>query len=141
MLLHSPFLDGVHFNAVPAHYEAIKHRIARPVIAGITCSGNLEVVTWAHKHKLDYVSFCSMFPSSSAGSCTIVMPSTVKQARTLTDMPIFVAGGITPENIATLRKVAPFNGVAVISGIMSAATPFYKVQEYQFALTQSLETK
>ena len=77
---------------------------------------------------------CAMFPSPSAGSCDIVMPQTVKQARGMTGMPIFVSGGITPENIQLLKKETPFDGVAVISGILSAAHPQQKVKEYKDAL-------
>jgi thiamine-phosphate pyrophosphorylase len=75
-----------------------------------------------------------MFPSTSAGSCTIVMPSTVREARGITNLPLFVSGGITPENILSLRKLTPFDGVAVISGIMSADDTSLKVRSYQDAL-------
>jgi len=138
MLLESPELDGVHFDHLPQDYAEIQKKVARPFITGITCSGNLAVVHWAEVNKLDYISFCAMFPSTSAGSCAIVMPTTVKAARTLTDLPIFVSGGITAENIPSLRKLTPFDGVAVISGIMSAADPYLKVKHYQQALELSI---
>jgi len=135
LLIGSPYLDGVHFDALPHDYNEIKRKIARPFLAGITCSGELDVVRWADKNRLDYISFCAMFPSASAGSCTIVMPSLVKAAAELTNMPLFVSGGITPENMLSLRQLTPFDGVAVISGIMSAADPFTKVKLYQNALS------
>jgi thiamine-phosphate pyrophosphorylase len=134
LLLQCPDLDGVHFDTIPGDYADIKTRLGRPFLAGVTCSGDLDVVRWAHKNGLDYVSFCAMFPSPSAGSCDIVMPSTVKQARELTDRPLFVSGGITPENITDLQKLTSFDGVAVISGIMSADDPLLKVKQYQNAL-------
>jgi len=135
LLVGSPYLDGVHFDALPPNYDEIKRKVARPFLAGITCSGDLSVVSWADKNELDYISFCAMFPSASAGSCTIVTPSLVKKAGKLTKMPLFVSGGITPENILLLRQRTPFNGVAVISGIMSAADPLTKVKLYQDALS------
>lgn len=135
LLVESPHLDGVHFDALPPDYDEIRRKVARPFIAGITCSGDLDVALWADKNGLDYVSFCAMFPSASAGSCTIVMPSLVKTAAELTNMPLFVSGGITPENILSLRQLTPFDGVAVISGIMSAADPFTQVKLYQDALS------
>lgn len=134
LLLELPDLDGVHFDSIPENFDLIKSKVGRDFIAGITCSGNLEVVKWAHKNNLNYVSFCAMFPSPSAGSCDIVMPATVKQARLITDLPLFVSGGITTENIADLRKSISFDGVAVISGIMTADDPFLKVKQYQNAL-------
>ncbi len=136
MLSQSPYLDGVHFDTIPADYTSIKEMVGRPFIAGITCSGNLDVVRWADAQQLDYVSFCAMFPSPSAGSCDIVMPTTVRQAKSMTKLPLFVSGGITPVNMVMLRKQTPFDGVAVISGIMSAEDPLSKVKLYQNALTE-----
>ncbi len=134
LLLHYPELDGIHFDGIPQNYIDIQRTIGRPFLAGITCSGDLDVVKWAHEQQLDYISFCAMFPSRSAGSCTIVMPEVVSKARELTNIPIFVSGGITPDNISSLRQRAPFDGVAVISGIMSAPDPLKAVQLYQNAL-------
>lgn len=134
LLKQSSYLDGVHFDNKPADYRAIKQTVGKPFLAGITCSGDLDAVIWADKNQLDYVSFCSMFPSSSAGSCTIVMPTTVKQARAITSIPIFVSGGITPENILLLKQEVKFDGVAVISGILSADCPEQRVKQYQDAL-------
>ena len=134
LLTQSDGLQGVHFDAIPTNFKEIQQTVGRPFLSGITCSGNLETVGWAHQHGFDYVSFCAMFPSPSAGSCDIVMPKTVRQARGMTNMPIFVSGGITPENITLLKKETPFDGVAVISGILSAEHPQQKVKEYQQAL-------
>jgi thiamine-phosphate pyrophosphorylase len=134
LLTESPYLQGVHFDTIPDNFEAIKQTIGKPFLAGITCSGDLDTVVWAHKHDLDYVSFCAMFPSTSAGTCDIVMPATVRQARAITTIPIFVSGGITPENILSLKTETPFDGVAVISGLLSADDPQQKVQQYKSAL-------
>lgn len=134
LLTESPFLDGVHFDHILADFTLIKHTIAKPFLAGITCSGDPDTVVWADANRLDYVSFCAMFPSPSAGSCDIVMPATVRQARSITKLPLFVSGGITVENIAQLKKDTPFDGVAVISGILSADDPQQKVHQYQTAL-------
>ncbi len=138
LLSQSAYLDGVHFDAIPTDYTKIKQSIGRPFIAGITCSGNLDVVRWADEQRLDYVSFCAMFPSPSAGSCDIVMPATVRQAKSMTGLPLFVSGGITPANITMLRQQTPFDGVAVISGIMSADEPLSKVKLYHNALTENI---
>jgi thiamine-phosphate pyrophosphorylase len=134
LLPRTTHIDGVHFDKIPDDLGKIKAAIGRRFIAGITCSGNLDTVAWAHQQRLDYISFCSMFPSLSAGSCDIVMPDTVRQARRMTDLPIFVSGGITPENTRLLKKQIPFNGVAVISGILSADHPDQKVIQYHNAL-------
>lgn len=134
LLTQTPYLNGVHFDGIPEEYSLIKEVINKPFMAGITCSGDLDTVSWAGKNKLDYISFCAMFPSPSAGSCSIVMPAVVKKAYETTSLPIFVSGGITPQNIIALKEKTPFDGVAVISGILSALHPEKQVQTYKDAL-------
>ncbi|WP_311951484.1 thiamine phosphate synthase [Mucilaginibacter terrae] len=135
LLTETLYLDGVHFDTIPKGYNLIKETVKRPFMAGITCSGDLDTVAWADENQLDYVSFCAMFPSPSAGSCSIVMPAIVKKAHESTLLPIFVSGGITPQNIIALKEKTPFDGVAVISGILSADDPQQQVQTYKDALS------
>jgi thiamine-phosphate pyrophosphorylase len=118
-LLQTTQLDGVHFDNVPTDINAIRQTIAKPFIIGITCGNDLNRIIWANDNRLDYISFCSMFPSPSAGVCEIVKKETVIQARQLTSLPIFVAGGITLNNIEELEDIS-INGIALISGIMKA---------------------
>lgn len=132
-LLKTLPLDGVHFDAVPNDFNQIKEDIGRYFIAGLTCGNDLEIIRWADKNGFNYVSFCAMFPSPSAGSCEIVSPETVKKARKITDLPLFLSGGITPEKIGELNDLE-FNGVAVISGILNAERPDEKTQNYKKAL-------
>jgi len=134
-LLKDTELAGVHFDKIPEDYEAIKYRIKRDFICGITCSNDLEVIHWAEQNQLDYISFCAMFPSSSADSCEIVRSETVKQAREITQIPFFLSGGITPENMVGLQEL-DFSGVAVISGILNAASPKKSTFAYTNALNQ-----
>jgi thiamine-phosphate pyrophosphorylase len=126
-------LDGVHFDAVPDNFAEIKKEVGRDFLAGLTCGNDLEVIEWAENNDVDYVSFCAMFPSPSVGSCEIVKPETVQKAREITDMPMFLSGGITPDKIAELDELE-FNGVAVISGILKDDEPRKKVSNYQKAL-------
>lgn len=132
-LLRHTALDGVHFDSIPADYQQIKKEIGRTIISGITCSNDLEVIHWAEEQGFDYVSFCSMFPSSSVDSCEIVRPETIQKAREITQMPLFLSGGITSHNLETFSTL-DFNGVAVISGILSADSPKASAILYQNAL-------
>jgi thiamine-phosphate pyrophosphorylase len=115
-------VDGVHFDAIPTDLGKIRETVGRGFITGITCGNDLSRVDWAIANDLDYISFCSIFPSPSAGSCEIVKKEIVGEARRLTSMPIFVAGGITPANMEELDGVG-INGVALISAIMKADRP------------------
>lgn len=119
-LLINTSLDGVHFDKVPGDLEQIRKNIKKDFFKGITCSNDLSVVDWATDHQFDYLSFCSMFPSASVDSCEIVSFETVKKARAITNIPIFLAGGIYPDNINRFSELS-FEGIAVISGIMASS--------------------
>lgn len=127
-LRNSP-LSGVHFDKVPQGLEKIKATLGRPFIAGLTCNNDLSVVRWAADHQLDYISFCSMFPSSTANSCELVDFGTVREAHRIFHKPIFLAGGIRPGNLNKLDGL-DYDGIAVVSGIMNAEDPRKSISEY-----------
>lgn len=131
--LHQTNLHGVHFDAIPDDWDTIKQTIGREVIVGLTCGNDTERIQWAEEKQLDYISFCAMFPSSSVDTCEIVRPDSVLEARKLTSLPIFLSGGINPQNLESL-KALDFQGVAVISGIMSADSVTERIHAYQQAL-------
>ncbi len=129
-LLLETDLDGVHFDHIPDNYNDLKNTLKKESITGITCGNDLSVVQWAEVHKLDYISFCSMFPSSTANSCELVTFKTVQEARKITSLPIFLAGGIRPENMDLLTGL-DYSGIAVVSGIMSAGNPAEALNRYR----------
>jgi len=128
-LLESESLDGVHFDIIPLDFDEIKARFNRKLTYGITCNNDLTNIAWAERNKLDYISFCAMFPSSSVDTCEIVNPDTILKARKMTQIPLFLSGGITPDNFHSL-KTFNFQGVAVISGILSAESTEESVKKY-----------
>ena len=132
-LLHEIPLDGVHFDAIPLDIDFIRKEIGRPVVMGLTCSNDLENIRWAAQNRLDYISFCAVFPSSSVISCEIVKPESIRRARELTDMPIFLSGGIRQDNLVRLQDYK-IQGIALISGIMDAQSPEITVKEYKTQL-------
>ena len=131
--LNQTNLHGVHFDAIPDDWDTIKQTIGREVMVGLTCGNDTGRIRWAEDQQLDYISFCAMFPSSSVDTCEIVRPDSVLEARKLTQLPIFLSGGINPQNLETL-KALDFQGVAVISGIMSADSVTERIHAYQQAL-------
>lgn len=115
-------VDGVHFDAIPADLPLIRQTVGRPFLCGLTCGNDVRRVQWAEENGLTYISFCSLFPSPSAGECEIVKKETVQLARRLTSLPIFLAGGISLDNIQELADTG-MNGIALISAIMNADDP------------------
>lgn len=129
-LVNDTLLDGVHFDSIPNDITHVRQQVERPFICGITCGNDLSIVRWAEANKLDYISFCSMFPSTSAGACEIVSIENVKKAKALTSMPVFVAGGISLDNIHDLKETK-VNGVAVISAILQADNVAEKTKQFK----------
>lgn len=128
-LLHTK-LDGVHFDEIPKNFDHIKKTLKKEHIIGLTCNNDLTGVKWADSYGLDYVSFCSVFPSPTANSCNLVTFDTIRKAGETTSLPIFLAGGITPENMDKLRGL-DYSGIAVVSGIMGTDDPAAAVKDYQ----------
>ncbi|MGO3181475.1 MAG: thiamine phosphate synthase [Aequorivita sp.] len=128
-LLKEIELDGVHFDAIPSNFNEIRKEIKKDLIFGLTCENDLADVKWAAEEGIDYISFCSMFPSSSAGDCEIVAHETVKEASRIFKNPLFLAGGIYPKNIKELDGLE-YDGIAVISGIMNSENPDRAIDEY-----------
>ncbi len=128
LLLHTA-LDGVHFDKIPENFTAITTAIKRPFITGITCGNSLDKISWAETNEMVYISFCAMFPSASAGACEIVDFKSLTEARRISQMPFFVSGGITIDNIHQLKKLS-IDGIAVISGILSVDDPESAAKEY-----------
>lgn len=128
-LLKTTALDGVHFDSIPSNLDAIKKELNKEILLGLTCENDLNDVRWAAHNAVDYISFCSMFSSSSVDSCEIVSHETVKEAASLFDKPLFLAGGIDPNNLNQLEEL-DYDGIAVISGVMSAAHPDQAIDSY-----------
>lgn len=128
-------LDGVHFDVLPSdHIISLPKLRQLGKLIGVTINNDFDQIQHALLANVDYLSFCSMFPSSTANSCDLVEFDTVKKARELTTIPIFLAGGISPEKVAQLSDLN-FDGIAVVSGVMSAADPGKAIIEYQKLLT------
>lgn len=126
-------VNGIHFEEIPTDFEAIRPTIPSDAIVGITCGNNFDKVEWAVRHNLDYISFGAVFPTDSIDSYAIVSLETVRKARLYTDMPIFLCGGITLDNIEQLDNVG-FDGIAVSSGIMNVENPQECASNYKTAM-------
>ena len=125
-------LSGVHFDEIPLNWEEVKHLLANHIV-GATVGNDFDRITWLNEQGLSYLSFCAMFPSPSVQSCEIVTPEVVQKTRVVTSLPLFLSGGIRPDNLHELSHL-DFQGIAVISGIMSADNSEKAVREYHSIL-------
>ena len=100
-----------------------------------TVFDDFDKIEWAIEQQLDYISFCSVFPSSSVNTCDLVSKEVMIKARAATQMPIFLSGGINTHNMEQLSDTG-FNGIAVVSGIMAADDTAQASLDYKHALNK-----
>jgi thiamine-phosphate pyrophosphorylase len=114
--------DGLHFDKYDVVPEEARRILGKRCIVGYTLGNDLKRLEWAETMGADYVSFCSIFPTSSANQCEIVPLEMIRAAKSRTTIPIFAAGGITSKN-AHLVLEAEADGIAVTSAILKAKNP------------------
>jgi thiamine-phosphate pyrophosphorylase len=114
--------DGLHLDRYDLTPIEVKHVLGEHCIVGYTLGGQLERLKWAENVRADYVSFCSVFPTSSATQCEIVPIDTIKAAKRQTTLPIFAAGGINLDKAEFVLKTG-VNGIAVTSALIEAEDP------------------
>ncbi len=114
--------DGLHLDSYDITPDEARQICGKQCIVGYTLRKDLKRLKWAETMRADYVSFCSIFPTSSATQCEIVPVETVKEAKHRTTLPVFAAGGITPQNAHLILETG-VDGIAVTSGILKAKDP------------------
>jgi thiamine-phosphate pyrophosphorylase len=114
--------NGLHLDRYDITPSEVRQVLGKHSIIGYTIGDNLEKVKWAETVGADYVSFCSVFPTSSVAQCDIVPLETIKAAKIQTTLPVFAAGGINFSNIEFVLK-AGVDGIAVTSVLLAAEDP------------------
>lgn len=114
--------DGLHFDGYSITPDEARRIIGRRCLVGYTLGNDLKRLEWIETMGADYVSFCSIFQTSSSTQCEIVPIETIKAARSRTVLSVFAAGGITPENAHVVLE-AGVDGIAVTSAILRAKNP------------------
>lgn len=129
--------DGVHFDEIPTDWSTLKSQLSGKLI-GITCTNNAEILRWATFHEVDYISFCSMFPSVNNTRCELVDKKIIAAFQDTMRIPFFLAGGITPENVVELSSI-PYQGVALVSDLMSHPNPKELLDNYYIKMNLNNE--
>lgn len=114
--------DGVHFDGYDVRPVEVRQALGERSVVGYTLGNDLSKLKWAESVGADYVSFCSVFPTSSVTQCEIVPIEWVKSAKSISKLPVFASGGITLGNVHLVLE-AGADGVAVISAILKASDP------------------
>lgn len=114
--------DGIHFDTYFVSPVEARQVLGSQCIVGYTVNVDMAKIKWAEEAGADYVSFCSIFHQCTTAQCPIVSLETVKNARSLTKLSMFAAGGINLDN-AHLVLEAGADGIAVTSALLRAENP------------------
>jgi thiamine-phosphate pyrophosphorylase len=114
--------DGLHFDVYEIAPGEVRKTLGKECLVGYTVNVDLQKLQWAEKEGADYVSFCSIFQECTTAQCPIVSLETVRNARPLTSLSIFAAGGINLGN-AHLILEAGADGIAVTSALLKVKDP------------------
>lgn len=121
-----PFIDGLHLDE-PTDLSQLQRR--KDFVIGLTVNNDRTIIDWAAGNKVNYLSFCSMFPSGTSNSCELVQFETVQYATETYQLPVYLAGGIKHETLGKLHSLK-FDGIALVSAIMDAENPENEVKKY-----------
>jgi thiamine-phosphate pyrophosphorylase len=113
--------DGLHVGQddLPA---PVARRLLRPGMAlGVSTHDEAQAIQ-AAADGADYVAVGSIFPTASKAGFQLVGPELVRKLGPRVRVPLVGIGGITDANVREVME-AGADGVAVISGVCSAADP------------------
>ncbi len=116
--------DGVHFD----HPDNVPDSITEGLIVGVTLSNRVD---WnaLNQGPVDYISFCSMFPSSSTDACELVDFQVVREAKENFQGSVFASGGISLENADQIIDLG-VSGIALISGLLQSDNPEQTTRDF-----------
>lgn len=123
-LAELPGVSGIHLDRI----EDVNKLGTKELIVGVTLSGATD---WQALQPLgiDYISFCSVFPSSSTDACELVDFETVREACTQFPGSVFASGGINLDNANQIMELG-VSGVALISGLLKADDTYMAAQNF-----------
>ena len=118
--------DGVHLDELPDSWDSDK--VPTSFLVGLTVGNDEKDIKKAIENSVDYISFCSLYPTKSATDCEIIDHQNITNASENFNIPIYVAGGITVEHLDEIKDW-PIAGIAMITGITEAENITTRVRE------------
>lgn len=109
--------DGVHFDYLPKIWS--RDKVANSFIVGVTVGNDESEIKNAINSSADYISFCSLYPTTSASNCELIEKKNIMHAAKCFKIKIYVAGGIKQEHLDDIKDW-PIAGIAMITGITDA---------------------
>ena len=110
--------DGVHVGIEDTPVAAIRARAGKDFIIGATAK-TVEQAQRAEREGADYLGVGAVFPSPTKQSAIRITNEQLREICASVAIPAVAIGGITSENVASLRG-GGMAGIAVVSAIFGA---------------------
>ena len=119
--------DGVHVGQADLPVAVVRRLIGPEKILGATAA-TVEAAQTAEREGADYISSGAMFPTLTKPGKQVLPLNVLAQIKQAVQVPVVAIGGITADNLLTL-KITGVDGLAVVSAIMDSADPAAATQE------------
>ena len=111
-------LDGIHLGKNDCDIISARNTLGERKIIGVSCYNNIELALYAEKNKASYVSFGSLYRTTTKKNPVALSKSTFFKAKESLNIPTCLIGGINIENI---HKTLKLNSdlIAISKGLSS----------------------
>ena len=119
--------DGVHVGQEDLPVAVVRRVIGPDKILGATAA-TVAAAQTAEREGADYIGSGAMFPTLTKPGKQVLPLNVLAQIKQAVQVPVVAIGGITADNLLTL-KITGVDGLAVVSAIMDSADPAAATQE------------
>ncbi len=119
--------DGVHVGQEDLPVAVVRRLIGPDKILGATAA-TVAAAQTAEREGADYIGSGAMFPTLTKPGKQVLPLNVLAQIKQAVQVPVVAIGGITADNLLTL-KITGVDGLAVVSAIMDSADPAAATQE------------
>ena len=119
--------DGVHVGQEDLPVAVVRRLIGPDKILGATAA-TVAAAQTAEREGADYIGCGAMFPTLTKPGKQVLPLNVLAQIKQAVQVPVVAIGGITADNLLTL-KITGVDGLAVVSAIIDSADPAAATQE------------
>lgn len=119
--------DGVHVGQEDLPVAVVRRLIGPDKILGATAA-TVAAAQTAEREGADYIGSGAMFPTLTKPGKQVLSLNMLAQIKQAVQVPVVAIGGITADNLLTL-KITGVDGLAVVSAIIDSADPAAATQE------------
>lgn len=110
--------DGVHIGQSDIELKRVKEIVGDEIIVGVS-AGNLEEALEAERNGADYLGVGAVFETGTKLDAKAIDRAVFEEICQKTSIPVVAIGGITKENMPSLKNSGA-DGVALVSAIFSS---------------------